>query len=116
MPLNTNIPRLTYCSTFAERSELIRGATRKMIPENFYRVQYEDSATLCQFVSVDTHSKHREAPKLKIQSGNAFQSIAKFLAARDLTTQRIERHFCWQQKREPSSYISAFNELSRSAA
>ncbi|KAF2241521.1 hypothetical protein BU26DRAFT_390664, partial [Trematosphaeria pertusa] len=80
-----------------------------MRPPFLYRVFYETSATLSSYVSKHTHVKHREQPKLKLREGNAFQAISKFSAARDLTRVRMERHLRWQQKRDPSSYISAFN-------
>ncbi|KAF2647515.1 hypothetical protein K491DRAFT_555675, partial [Lophiostoma macrostomum CBS 122681] len=98
--------------TFAESSERLRRAGRKMLPECFYRVFFENSATLSPFVSVDTHSKHRARPNLKIRPENGFQAIGDFNARLDLTKERIERHLWWNRKLNPSSYISAFNKLS----
>ncbi|KAF2793250.1 hypothetical protein K505DRAFT_244819 [Melanomma pulvis-pyrius CBS 109.77] len=95
--------------TFDEAAELIRGASN-ILPHTFYRVFYETSATLSSYVSRDIHANHRETPQLKLEEGNAFQALGK-AAVRDLTNQRIERHLKWAQKKDPSSFISAFDNI-----
>ncbi|KAJ4993155.1 hypothetical protein SVAN01_01507 [Stagonosporopsis vannaccii] len=92
----------------ARTSEALR---RNMLPSFFYRTFYETSVTLSSRVSKDTHVKHRERQKLKIETGNAFQAVGKVDLRRDLTKPRIERQLMWNKKRDPSSYISVFNEL-----
>jgi len=76
-------------------------------------VDYEQSATLSTFTSQHTHVKHRDVANLRLHDGNAFQAIGDFKAERDLTCYRIERHLKWNQKKEPSSYISAFGDISK---
>lgn len=67
--------------------------------------------TLADIAYRHTHVKHRNNLGLKLLEGNAFQSIEKFDLARDLTRKRIERHMIWNQKIDPTSYISAFSNL-----
>src|SRR5690242_13921105 len=86
----------------------------KMLPLFFYRTFYETSVTLSSRVSKDTHVKHRERQRLKIQKGNAFQAVGEVNIRRGLTTPRMQRHLIWNKQRDPSSYISVFNNLSRS--
>lgn len=57
------------------------------------------------------HVKRRLRPSLQLDRKNAFQAIAKFQGKRDLTPQRIERHFVWNMRKEESAYISFFNTL-----
>ncbi|KAF2676520.1 hypothetical protein K458DRAFT_396827 [Lentithecium fluviatile CBS 122367] len=95
--------------TFSEPEELVRGAS-KILPKFFYR-DYENSATLSTFTSKHTHVKHRMASNLRLHEENAFQAIGNFSPTRDLTCHRIERHLRWQQKKDPSSYISAFGDI-----
>ncbi|KAF2281419.1 uncharacterized protein EI97DRAFT_472845, partial [Westerdykella ornata] len=99
-------------STFSEPDELIRDAS-KMLPRQLYRVFYETSVTLSCYVGTELHVQHREKPKLRLREGNAFQAIADFSLSKDLNTERIRRHTKWQQKKHPSSYISAFNNISK---
>jgi hypothetical protein len=82
-----------------------------MLPANLYRTFHETSATLSSYVGEETHVKHRQTPKLKLHDGNAFQAISHFSMVNDLRRERIERHLSWQTKRDPSSFISAFNDL-----
>ncbi|KAF2113887.1 hypothetical protein BDV96DRAFT_460289, partial [Lophiotrema nucula] len=82
-----------------------------VLPDRLYRLFYETSATLCCFVSKDTHTKHREKPELKLEHGNAFQALGQFNPTRDLTKDRIVRHLVWNRKSDPSSFISAFNHI-----
>lgn len=96
--------------TFETHSELMR-ARSKQCPGTFIRTFYETSATLSCFVTVDTHVKHRETPDLKIKEGNAFQAVAEFNINQYLTKEGIERHLVWNQKKNPSAFISAFNTL-----
>ncbi|KNG46814.1 hypothetical protein DDE82_004327 [Stemphylium lycopersici] len=81
---------------------------RKSVLELF-RTGYETSITLSSYVTKDTHAKHRQVPDLIIDEKNAFQSVGKFKLSEDLTLERIERHLVWNKKREPSSFISAFD-------
>jgi hypothetical protein len=101
--------------TFGESAEVIRRQS-KILSRWLYRIFYEDSATLCAYVSTHTQPKYREIPglnlQLKLVEGNAFQSLAKPMV-KDFTKQRIERHLNWQQKHPPSSYISTFNHISK---
>ncbi|KAF2636198.1 hypothetical protein P280DRAFT_522442 [Massarina eburnea CBS 473.64] len=94
--------------TFRETDELVRGASNRL-PSSLYRTFYENSATLSSYVSKHTHVRHRQEPHLKLRSGVAFQSIEDFDPNRDLTKVRIERHLVWNQKKDPSSYISTFS-------
>jgi hypothetical protein len=87
----------------------------KIIPKYFYRTSYETSITLSGYTSKDTHAKHREQPELRITKGNAFQAICPFTITSDMTRERIERHLIWNKKRDPSSYVSAFNKLCKSS-
>ncbi|KAF2877707.1 hypothetical protein BDV95DRAFT_614810 [Massariosphaeria phaeospora] len=97
--------------TFDETSELIRAMTKRL-PPSLYRVFYETSATLCSYVNEHTHPEHRDSRSLKIASENAFQAIGPFNSlTANLTRQRIERHLGWNIKKDPSSYISAFNAI-----
>ena len=63
-------------------------------------------------MSKDTHAKHRETPGLKIKEGNAFQAVGEFKIETEATKERIERHLVWNKKKNPSAYISVFDELS----
>jgi hypothetical protein len=96
--------------SFSEGPERRRDNSR-MLPSELNRTYYETSNTLCQFVNKHTHPKHRSNMRLKIQPGNAFQSLGTFVIMNDLTRERIERHLVWNKKRDPSSFISAFNHL-----
>lgn len=80
-----------------------------MRPKELFRTGYETSITLSSYVTKDTHAKHRQVPDLIIDEKNAFQSVGKFKLSEDLTLERIERHLVWNKKREPSSFISAFD-------
>jgi hypothetical protein len=87
----------------------------KIVPAYFHRTSYETSITLSEYTSKDTHAKHREQPELRITKGNAFQAVCPFTLDKDLNRERIERHLIWNKKRDPSSYISAFNGLCKSS-
>jgi len=45
----------------------------------------------------------------KYKKGAAFQSLNEFLPVRDLTYERVMRHFIWQQKNPNTSFISVFD-------
>lgn len=62
----------------------------------------------------DTLVRHRDKPDLRLDDDNAFQSIGGFIPSEDLKSERIERHLEWQRKVDPTSYVSAFNNLSKS--
>ncbi|KAL1610526.1 hypothetical protein SLS60_002195 [Paraconiothyrium brasiliense] len=112
-----------------EHMELARGAGG-ILPEKFYRVFYEDSATLTPYVTkfVDlpqmkiivltystrhTHPKNRERLGVTLGENVAFQSLGKFRFKRDLTRNRIERQLAWNQKRDPSSFISVSDSIGK---
>ncbi|KAH6614347.1 hypothetical protein C7974DRAFT_444368, partial [Boeremia exigua] len=100
--------------SFNKTSEALRASTQgtsNILPPFFYRTFYETSITLSSRVSKDTHVKHRERQKLKIRKGNAFQAVGNVDFRRELTKPRIERHLVWNKKRDPSSFISVFNDL-----
>lgn len=97
-------------STFGNEAELIRGHN-KLLPEYFYRTFYETSATLSKYVSVDMHTKHRDRNRLKLKDGIAFQPVANFTIHEYLHREGIERQLIWNQKKDPSGYISVFNRL-----
>ncbi|KAG9195627.1 hypothetical protein G6011_00748 [Alternaria panax] len=96
--------------TFGNQEELIR-ARNKLLPKHFYRTFYETSATLSKYVSIDTHVKHRMPKLLKIKDEEAFQPVAEFTIHEFLNRGGIERHLVWNQKKDPSGYISVFNDL-----
>lgn len=104
---------LTKHSTFREQDELLRGQAN-MLPQGFYRTFYETSATLSKYVSIDTHVKHRKRKTLVIQDGMAFQPVARFTVHDYLHREGIERHLVWNQKKDPSGYVSVFNDLCES--
>ncbi|CAN9374924.1 unnamed protein product [Alternaria alternata] len=97
--------------TFREQDELLRGQANKL-PQLFYRTFYETSATLSKYVSIDTHVKHRKRKTLVIQDGMAFQPVARFTVHDYLHREGIERHLVWNQKKDPSGYVSVFDDLS----
>jgi hypothetical protein len=97
-------------STFNNEAERVRVYTN-LLPERFYRTFYETSATLSKYVSVDMHTKHRDRKKLKIEAGVAFQPVAKFTIHDYLHREGIERQLVWNQKVDPSGYISVFNDI-----
>ena len=79
------------------------------MPEYFYRAFHETSGTLSCYVTKDCWpSVH---PKYK--KGAAFQSLNEFLPVRDLTFERVMRHFNWQQKNPTTSYISVFDNYGK---
>ncbi|PVI08246.1 hypothetical protein DM02DRAFT_690757 [Periconia macrospinosa] len=94
--------------TYGRRDELVR---RRILPEKLYRVCFEDSATLCAYTSTHTHPRNRESLESKLKSKNAFQSIGTFEPKKDINRDRFERHLKWNKKKNPSSYISLFNNL-----
>lgn len=103
---------LTRYSTFDDAKELnLHGRT--LLPKAFYRTFYETSATLSRYVTVDTHTKHRKHKDLKIEDGNAFQSIAGFSIHEYLKKECIEQHLIWNQREHPSAYISTFDHMGR---
>ncbi|KAI4649862.1 uncharacterized protein J4E79_009708 [Alternaria viburni] len=97
--------------TFDQTDELVRASSGRL-PSSLHRTYYETSQTYCRWVDIDTHPKHREFPDLKISEGMGFQSIGSFVLEDDLTRERIERQLVWNKKIEPTSYISAFDDLS----
>ena len=120
---------LIRSSTWDEHTELARGAS-KILPKAFYRTFYEDSATLTPYVTKyinpssgcqlcangsyrHTHPKNRQRMDVKLSDNAAFQSIGKFNLVKDITRSRIERHLCWNQKRDPSSFVSVSDSLSK---
>lgn len=119
MPVaSSHLQLLTSLRSFSDESAKQRQLTSgksKILPQTFYRTFYETSMTLCSRVSKDTHAKHRERPDLKIEPGNAFQAIGKRSLEDAITKEGIERHLKWNKKRDPSQFISTFNELSRSS-
>ncbi|USP75522.1 hypothetical protein yc1106_02796 [Curvularia clavata] len=80
------------------------------LPQTFYRTFYENSATLSRYVTVDTHVKYRERKDLRIDDGNAFQSVGYFSIDPCMLLEAIERHLVWNQTRIPTAYISVFDE------
>ncbi|KAH7084434.1 hypothetical protein FB567DRAFT_82437 [Paraphoma chrysanthemicola] len=102
----------TIIISFNEEPERRRHHSN-MLPRKLYRTQYETSTTLSRYVDKHTHPKHRSNIQLKIQSWYAFQSLGMFQMREDLTRERIERHLVWNKKIDPSSLISAFNDLDR---
>jgi hypothetical protein len=82
-----------------------------MLPAALFRTHYETSTTLSRNVDEHTHPKHRANIKLKLGEKNSFRSIGTFEIPKDMTRERIERHLVWNKKREPSSFISAFNAI-----
>jgi len=106
---------LTICSTFGDEPELTR-RHNGLLSNSFFRTNYETSATLSSNVSVDMHTKHRDRKTLKIQPGNAFQPVAEFTVHGFLHREGIERQLVWNQKEDPSGYISVFNRLGQSSS
>jgi len=98
--------------SFSELQGIVRGAS-KILPPAFYRIHHENSATLSKHVTLDTHTKRRECPRLGSKPGNAFQALGTF-QVRDFTKERIERHLVWNKKEDPSSHVSVFNNISKS--
>ncbi|KAF9729687.1 hypothetical protein PMIN04_010574 [Paraphaeosphaeria minitans] len=96
--------------TWEGHTELARGASR-ILPESFYRVFYEDSATLTPYVSKHTHPKHRGRLGFTMSDKVAFQSIGTFSVSEDFTRDRIERQLVWNQKKNPSSFVSASDSI-----
>lgn len=93
---------------------MLRGSTVKksnMLPESLFRTFYEISATLSSRVSKDTHVRHRENEQLKLREGNAFQTVGEVNFNKGVTKEGIERHLVWNKKRDPSTWISMFDEL-----
>lgn len=66
-------------------------------------------------LSRHTHPKHRGSLGLRMKDSVAFQSIGKFAISEDLSRNRIERHVIWNQKKDPSSYVSVSNSISEYA-
>ncbi|KAI4654935.1 uncharacterized protein J4E78_007114 [Alternaria triticimaculans] len=96
--------------TFDDLAERLRSHGTPL-PAYFYRTFYETSATLSKYVPVDMHTKHRTDDKLKMEAGMAFQPVAKFNVHGYLHREGIERQLVWNQKKDPSAFISVFNEL-----
>jgi hypothetical protein len=99
--------------TFKKRPERLR-AKGHLLPNKFYRTAYENSATMSQFVTPDCLVKHRDVPHLKLHEGNAFQNVGDFIATRDMVRPRIERQLKTQMKKDPSPFVSMFDDFSKS--
>ncbi|KAH6629438.1 hypothetical protein C7974DRAFT_186315 [Boeremia exigua] len=83
-----------------------------ILPPALYRTFYELSATLSSRVSKDTHVRHRENENLILRDGNAFQTVGNPTFSEKVTKEGIERHLVWNKKKDPSAWISMFDELS----
>lgn len=103
---------LTSCSDFEDQKALERGQGKNR-PSKFYRYHFENAATLSLFVNKINHISHKEVLDLKLQDGNAFQSVGTLKPNLDITKERIDRHYKVKQMKNPSPYISAMSSLSK---
>jgi hypothetical protein len=78
------------------------------LPPFGYRTSGEKSGTLSLYQPPDCHAQNRDVDHLKLTEGNAFQKHAEFDASRDLTPQRIARHYVTNKTKDPSSFVSAY--------
>ncbi|KAF2438072.1 hypothetical protein P171DRAFT_491365 [Karstenula rhodostoma CBS 690.94] len=83
--------------------ELLR-EKRNSFPQKVYRTFNEKAAT-------HTYTQRREIAKQVMREGVAFQPMGAFHPKREWTPTRIERHFREQEKRNPSSLISCYDNL-----
>ncbi|KAI4635717.1 uncharacterized protein J4E87_000672 [Alternaria ethzedia] len=95
---------------FRDPSALAR-SQGKHRPDKLYRHHFENAATLSLYVNKINHISHKEVPDLKLQDGNAFQSVGTLKPTKDITKERIHRHYKTQQKRRPSAYVSAMPSM-----
>ncbi|KAH4342097.1 hypothetical protein HBH98_167040 [Parastagonospora nodorum] len=82
-------------------------AKKDLLPSFAYRTSGEKSGTLSRYQPEEVHAKSRRTEELVLLNGNAFQNHATFNASRDMTPQRIERQYVTQQRKPPSSFVSA---------
>jgi hypothetical protein len=78
------------------------------LPPFGYRTSGEKSGTLSLYQPPDCHAQNRDVDHLKLTERNAFQKHAEFDASRDLTPQRIARHYVTNKTKDPSSFVSAY--------
>ncbi|CAG5154070.1 uncharacterized protein ALTATR162_LOCUS3453 [Alternaria atra] len=95
---------------FEDQKALERGQGKNR-PSKFYRYHFENAATLSLFVNKINHISHKEVLDLKLQDGNAFQSVGTLKPNLDITKERIDRHYKVKQMKNPSPYISAMSSL-----
>lgn len=60
-----------------------------------------------------TYIQRREILQQSMRKGIAFQAMKPLDPKRDWTQTRIERHFREHEKKDPSSYISCYDNLSK---
>jgi hypothetical protein len=83
----------------------------KELPDSLYRTAYERSWTLSSHVEKGDLPTHKKLPFLRFNSGNAFQNMEEFVAAKDLNPLRIIRQTRPKKAKNPTGYISTFNTL-----
>ncbi|KAF1850586.1 uncharacterized protein K460DRAFT_350625 [Cucurbitaria berberidis CBS 394.84] len=111
---SSQLSKLTLTRTFLPISTTLRHSNPayfKELPDHFYRVTFEKTATPSRYEINDLHIS--EHPKLK--DGYAFQALAEFFCEKDLTRTRIKRHHKQSKKKDPSSYVSVTNSLGEAA-
>jgi hypothetical protein len=108
----SHFTKLTENRSFSQKPERIRQHSN-ILPTALFRTHYETSTTLSRNVDEHTHPKHRANIRLKLGDKNSFRSIGNFAMSKDVTRERIERHLVWNKKIDPSSFISAFNHISK---